>query len=178
MSKASFKRALATATHVHVENRKYPELTGVREVVKVQSNAMALLLPVGHPRYDEVANGSWTYFDTADTADGDTYVHNDPMTGEVIARFTVVPAPSPSMFTVIGEISYDADTGTLTASRTTGEPVCIASNGAHGEPEVSLWDCPCRECTQMAYDAGDDAEPDYSLTLADYRRLWWPNDWK
>lgn len=89
-SKAAFHRALKGATHVKVTNERYPELSGVREVVKVQTNAVALRLPVGHPRYDEVADGSWTYFDTADRTEGDTYVHVDPLTNTVIARFEVM----------------------------------------------------------------------------------------
>jgi hypothetical protein len=87
MSKAAFHRALKSATHVQVTNERYPELSGVREVVKVQTNAVSLRLPVGHPRYDEVTGGSWTYFDTADRAEGDEYVHVDPNSGAVIARF-------------------------------------------------------------------------------------------
>lgn len=90
MSKAAFYRALKGATHVQVTNERYPELSGVREVVKVQTNALSLRLPIEHPRYDEVKDGSWTYFDTADRAEGDVYVHVDPLTTAVIARFQVV----------------------------------------------------------------------------------------
>ena len=57
MSKAAFKRALKGATHVRVTNERYPELSGVREVVKVQTNAVSLRLPEDHPRYDEVVGG-------------------------------------------------------------------------------------------------------------------------
>lgn len=89
-SKAAFQRALKGATHVHVVNERYPELSGVRELVKVQTNAMASRLPVDHPRYDEVLDGSWTYYTPKGYMDGDTYVHVD-QDGVVIARFTVVP---------------------------------------------------------------------------------------
>lgn len=89
MSKAAFHRALKGATHVHVTNERYPELSGLRELVKVQTNAMASRLPVDHPRYDEVKDGSWTYFDKSGYMAGETYTHVDPNADNaVIARFT------------------------------------------------------------------------------------------
>jgi imidazolonepropionase-like amidohydrolase len=41
-------------------------------------------------------------------------------------------------------------------------------NPAHDET-VDLWNCPCRECTKLAYDA---EEPD--MSLASYRAQEWP----
>ena len=90
MSKAAFIRSLKDATHVEVTNERYSELSGVREVVKAQTNAVCLRLPASHPRFNE-SNGSWTYFDKADTWEDGCYVHRDPNAGgAVIARFRVV----------------------------------------------------------------------------------------
>jgi hypothetical protein len=33
---------------------------------------------------------------------------------------------------------------------------CIANNGSNGEPEVPLWECPCRECSRLDWEALDD----------------------
>ena len=44
---------------------------------------------------------------------------------------------------------------------------CIATS-VEGTPEVSLWECPCRECTKMAWEGSD--SPD---TLQSYRIEWW-----
>lgn len=49
-------------------------------------------------------------------------------------------------------------------------PECVANNGANGEPEVPLWECPCRFCTKMDWDALDDDRP----TLKAYRAEMWP----
>ena len=90
MSKAAFIRSLKAATHVEVTNERYPELSGVRPVVKAQTNAVCLRLPESHPRFNE-SGGSWTYFDKADTWEDGYYVHRDPnLNGAVIARFRVV----------------------------------------------------------------------------------------
>ena len=48
---------------------------------------------------------------------------------------------------------------------------CIATS-VEGTPEVSLWECPCRECTKMAWEGSD--SPD---TLTEYRREWWPQEY-
>lgn len=94
MSKTAWKQALKSAKWVKVTNCRYPDLSGIREVVKVQSNALSLKLPVDHPRYDKVPDGSWTYWDPTDRMDGNEYVHIDPNTGAIMARYEIVEAAS------------------------------------------------------------------------------------
>jgi len=48
-----------------------------------------------------------------------------------------------------------------------GDIECVAVS-TEGTPEVSLWECPCRECTKMAWEGSD--SPD---TLKSYRHEWW-----
>ena len=58
---ADFKRALIVGATLQYENYKYPEMSGPREIVRVQSERFAALLPVGHPRYDEVKRSGGSY---------------------------------------------------------------------------------------------------------------------
>lgn len=45
----------------------------------------------------------------------------------------------------------------LADSAPTGGPnQCIANNGSNGEPEVPLWECPCKECTRLDWEMADD----------------------
>jgi hypothetical protein len=39
-------------------------------------------------------------------------------------------------------------------------PACIANNGANGEPEVPLWECPCAECVALDRTAAFDPYAD------------------
>ena len=82
-----------------------------------------------------------------------------------------------ALFEVVGSGSYDAATDTLRVSPTTGAPICIANNGADGEPEVPLWECPCAECTKMDWDACDDeTRSDYG-SLRAWRHAGFPEYW-
>lgn len=62
MSIRNFLQALRSAEAVDVVNHTFPELSGRRAVVKVQTNGFALRLPESHPRYTPDHGGSWTYF--------------------------------------------------------------------------------------------------------------------
>jgi len=53
---------------------------------------------------------------------------------------------------------------------TTTTITCVANNGDNGEPEVPLWECPCRECTKLDWEASDSDE-----SLATWRRANWPD---
>lgn len=90
MTKTAFKQGLRTAKTVRVVNLNYPELSGDRELVKAQSNAVSLRLPVDHPRYAEVKGGSWTYFNPTDRMEDDWYVVIDPNTSAQIAKFQII----------------------------------------------------------------------------------------
>ena len=50
-------------------------------------------------------------------------------------------------------------------------PVCVANSDTDKGPEVPLWECPCRECTRLDWEALDDDERG---SLRDHRRVWWP----
>lgn len=63
MSIKQFLAALRTTDTVDVVNFTYPELSGRRDVVKVQTNGFALRLPESHARYTPDHEGSWTYLD-------------------------------------------------------------------------------------------------------------------
>lgn len=54
-----------------------------------------------------------------------------------------------------------------------GYPLCIANNGANGEPEVPLWECPCSFCTKMDWEALDDDRP----LLREFRAEGFPSVW-
>lgn len=81
------------------------------------------------------------------------------------------------MFEVVGEGEYNVETDTLNVSRTTGQPVCIANNGANGEPEVPLWECPCRECTKLDWEALDDDDKSSYGSLRVWRHASFPDFW-
>jgi len=63
MNIKQFLQNLGRADYVDVVNFTYPELSGRREVVRVQTNGFCLILPETHPRY-AVSTGSWTYLDS------------------------------------------------------------------------------------------------------------------
>lgn len=62
---------------------------------------------------------------------------------------------------------------------TTGEVVidCIANNGSNGWPEVPLWECPCRECTKLDWDACDDTTRSDYGSLRVWRHAGFPEYW-
>ena len=51
---------------------------------------------------------------------------------------------------------------------------CIAHNGVDGV-EVPLWECPCRECTRIEWEAECDYEHTRSLRV--HRQEKWPEFW-
>lgn len=59
---AEFKRALKPGMVLTVENYVYPELSGEREVVHVQTGQFSMRLPKSHPRYKDTPSGSWLSF--------------------------------------------------------------------------------------------------------------------
>lgn len=66
MNVTQFLRNLRFSDEVDVVNDTYPELSGRRDVVKVQTNGFALRLPESHPRYSPDHTGSWTYLNQED----------------------------------------------------------------------------------------------------------------
>lgn len=50
---------------------------------------------------------------------------------------------------------------------------CIANPGNDGAKEVPLWECPCRECTKLDWEALDDERP----SLAAWRHDGFPAHW-
>lgn len=55
---ADLRAAMAVGVVVQVTNHRYPELSGERTVIKVQTKRWFLTLPESHPRHGEV-EGSW-----------------------------------------------------------------------------------------------------------------------
>ena len=55
-----------------------------------------------------------------------------------------------------------------------GVPQPIRCIARERQPQGGLWDCACRECTHLQWDAREDE----SVTLADYRRTHWPEFYK
>jgi hypothetical protein len=58
---ATFKRALAVGTVVHVDNHIYPSLTGTRTVLTAQTSKLQLSFPAGHDKFGSTS-GSWLDF--------------------------------------------------------------------------------------------------------------------
>ena len=80
MNVAQFLQTLQSSNQVDVVNDTYPELSGRRDVVKVQTNGFALRLPESHPRYTLDHQGSWTYLNRENGSRkmvGDTLVVHD-----------------------------------------------------------------------------------------------------
>ncbi len=78
---SDLKRRMTVGTVVDTINHRYPDMSGARTVLKVQGHRWCLSLPTGHPRYDEVPDGSWMDIPPAGrcTSTGNTVViHRDP----------------------------------------------------------------------------------------------------
>lgn len=48
---------------------------------------------------------------------------------------------------------------TKQATTTRASAKCIANSDPAKGPEVPLWECPCRECTRLDWEALDDDRP-------------------
>jgi hypothetical protein len=54
---------------------------------------------------------------------------------------------------------------------------CIANNGANGEREVPLWDCPCAVCTRMEWELTMNDVSVKPVRLGVWRREAFPEVW-
>lgn len=75
MSVSELKRSLTPGTVLNVTMHRYPELSGCRTIVKVNTVGVYLALPDGHPRQAETPNGSFLSWPKASELrrDGGTY---------------------------------------------------------------------------------------------------------
>lgn len=64
MKLAEWKRTVKAGAVVRVENRRYPELTGERRVLKAQTNALCTEARDGRTG-ELVRGGSWCYYPAA-----------------------------------------------------------------------------------------------------------------
>jgi hypothetical protein len=87
-SVAALRRAMPKGATVHIENHRYPALSGERTVLRAQTNAWESTFPVGHPRYS-TDSGSWLNVPKRDavTFDGNTATIADK--GEPFCTITV-----------------------------------------------------------------------------------------
>jgi hypothetical protein len=91
MNMKQFLQNLGSADYVDVINSSYPELSGRRGIVRVQTNGFCLLLPETHPRFT-YSHGSWTYLDSISghrKMSDETLIVTDE--GGYRAEFTAVP---------------------------------------------------------------------------------------
>lgn len=89
-SMAEFKRSLYVGQMLTFENFRFPDLSGEREVLRVQTQQLATRLPVGHPRYDEIKDrGSWLDFPKAVDASFEGRTLTVSKRGELFCKITV-----------------------------------------------------------------------------------------
>lgn len=53
---------------------------------------------------------------------------------------------------------------------------CIANSDPSKGPEVPLWECPCRECTQLDWEADEETQRLYG-TIKRFRQDRFPEHW-
>jgi hypothetical protein len=54
---------------------------------------------------------------------------------------------------------------------------CIANNGTNGETEVPFYDCPCKVCTKMEWEALMSDSGNKLITLKAHRFEAFPESW-